>query len=153
MQISKVYPLQLEGEEGLAAPVAKMWAKMSLMFSGQKDMTPFAGEAMFIGGLAGVLFGLLDVFVSRRLQAAAKSGSKSLLRFVPHSFGLGIAMIIPIFYSVSFFVGALVLCIIMPKFFKTSEDTLMSIGSAGIVGEGVMGLIVAILLGFGVLGG
>jgi hypothetical protein len=48
--------------------------------------------------------------------------------------------------------GAILLCVVVPKIFKTSEDTLQSIGAAGIVGEGVMGLIVAILIGAGVLG-
>lgn len=62
-------------------------------------------------------------------------------------------MILPVCYDVSFFVGAVVLCWLLPKVLKTDDDTLNSLAAAGIVGEGVGGLFVAILVALGVLGG
>lgn len=151
-KVTAAYPLSLEGDTGLSAPVAKMWATMAFVFSGQKEMPAGAVEAMWIGGIAGIIYALIDAFAKKRITTMALLEKKSLWRFFPHTVGLGIGLIIKIHYSLTFFLGAILLCVVVPKIFKTSEDTLPSIGAAGIVGEGVMGLIVAILIGAGVLG-
>ncbi|MFH2063343.1 MAG: OPT/YSL family transporter [bacterium] len=150
-EINQAYPLSLDGGV-LPAPVAKMWATMALIFSGQGELPEHAVTAMWIGGVAGILYAIADGFAAARIESAAKVGKKSPLRFFPHSTGIGIALIIPIAYSLSFFLGALVLCIVLPKVFKVREDTLNTLAAAGIVGEGVMGLIVIILMAAGVLG-
>lgn len=154
--VAQVYPV-----DQLAAPVAKMWAKTAEIFAG-KALPPYALESIIIGGVAGILFGVLDTVVKNKLDSfdarygqlceeAEKVGGKppekkaTFWEYMPNSFGLGIALIIPTGYSVSFFLGALILCIFVPKIFKTGEDTLNTIAAAGIIGEGATALFVAIL--------
>jgi hypothetical protein len=78
------------------------------------------------------------------LDAQAKP-AKTLWRLSPHSLGITLAMVMPIYYDVSFFIGGLLLCIILPKVLKTDDDTLNTLAAAGIIGEGVGSLGVAIL--------
>ena len=71
-------------------------------------------------------------------------------RFMPHSLGITLGMLLPIPYDMAFFVGAIVLCWLMPKF-KVTNDALVGVAAAGIVGEGVGNLVVAILTAVGII--
>jgi uncharacterized oligopeptide transporter (OPT) family protein len=141
------------GSAQLPSPIAIMWATMAEVFSGKVQFPPFAVESMWIGGITGIFLALIDAVASKHIKAAAKMERKSYWRFWPHSLGITLAMILPIAYDIAFFVGAVFLCWILPKVLKTDEDTLNSLAAAGIVGEGVGGLIVAILTVLGVFGG
>lgn len=70
---------------------------------------------------------------------------RTLWSYAPHSFGITLGMILPIFYDVTFFLGAVMMCFVLPKVLKTDDDTLNSLAAAGIVGEGAGGLVAAIV--------
>jgi len=136
----------------LTAPVAAMWSVMARLFSGQiSTFPPFALESMAIGGVAGILLCLLDTAAKNGII----KGKYSLWRVTPHSLGITLGMILPIWLNTTFFIGALLLCVIVPRVFDLRRDdedpTLMTIASAGIIGEGVGGLLVGICNYFGVL--
>jgi|GEM_PF-1325712 len=75
---------------------------------------------------------------------------RTMWKYFPHSLGITLAMIIPIYFGITFFLGAVFMCYLLPKVLKTDDDTLNSLAAAGIVGEGAGGLVaavVAVLLG------
>lgn len=150
-RMAAAYPMTLDSG-ALPAPIARMWAKMALLFSGKAPLDPFAVEAMWIGGVAGIVWALLDAVRVKRQQQAEERKESTLWRFFPHPMGVGIGLFVPVTYSVSFFVGALVFCGILPKYTRVSDKTLNTVAAAGIFGQGAMGLIVAILVSLGVFG-
>jgi uncharacterized oligopeptide transporter (OPT) family protein len=140
------------GSDSLPSPVAVMWAAMADIFGGKAEFPQYAIGAMWIGGIGGIVLAVLDQVAAKNIRKARTEEAKTLWNFWPHSLGITLGMILPIFYDVSFFVGAVVLCLILPKVLKTDDDTLNSLAAAGIVGEGVGGLLVAILIAAGILG-
>lgn len=136
----------------LTAPVAAMWSVMAKVFTGKfEDFPPFALESMGIGAILGVALCLLDTMAKNGIR----KGKYSLWRIVPHSLGVTLGMILSIWASTAFFVGALVLCVIVPRVFNLRRDDedpfLTTIASAGIIGEGVGGLMVGVCKYFGML--
>ncbi len=140
------------GGTALPSPIAIIWSTMAKIFAGKASYDPFAYEAMWIGGGVGVLLALVDWFAVKRIKLAAVNEGKSLWRFWPHSLGITLALILPIVYNMAFFVGAVFLCWILPKVLRTKDETLNTLAAAGIVGEGLGGLVVAILTIAGLLG-
>jgi uncharacterized oligopeptide transporter (OPT) family protein len=140
------------GSEKLPAAVAMLWSSVAKIFAGETQLPAFAKEAMAIGAVSGVVLALLDEVAGRKIKSARSTGKSSLWRFMPHSLGITLGLLLPIPYDLAFFVGAVVLCWLMPKF-KVSDEALTGVAAAGIVGEGTSNLVVAILTAFGVLGG
>lgn len=139
------------GSEKLPAAVAMLWSSVAKIFAGEAQLPAFAKEAMIIGAVGGVVLALLDEVAGRKIKSAQSVGNSSLWRFMPHSLGITLGLLLPIPYDLAFFVGALVLCWLMPKF-KVSDEALTGVAAAGIVGEGVGNLVVAILTAVGILG-
>ncbi|EKD56413.1 MAG: OPT family oligopeptide transporter [uncultured bacterium] len=148
MKISTIYVV---GGDTLSSPIAKMWASMARMFGGELGSLPkMAIESMWIGGIAGILLSFGNAWVNKSL-ADAEGIKKLILGLTPHPFGIGIGLILPIYYSIAFFFGAILLCEIIPRLFKTDENTLYSVASAGLVGEGIASLIGAIMVASGLV--
>lgn len=134
-------PLLLEGGE-LPAPIAKIWAAIGLMFdpeSGQ-EFPPFAVESMWIAGAAGVLWAWLE----------EKPGFR---KFLPGSIGFGLGLILPVVYDFAFFCGALTMFYLLKRLFKFQDITLNTIAVACIVGEGLGGILQALLKIVGLVSG
>lgn len=148
-RISLVFPVALDSEV-LAAPVAKTWASMALVFSGSKALPPYAIEALLIGAGIGICYALIDSIAARHVKTAQENSTSTRWRFFPHNMGLGMGLIIGTFMSLAFFIGSIVFCVLLPKL-RVQNDTLNSIAAGGILGEGLIGLIVAILVSFGIL--
>src|SRR3989338_8214128 len=89
--------LKLEGGD-LAAPVAKIWATMGLLFDPEsnKQLPPFALESMYVAGAAGILWALGE-------------SRPKIRRLLPCSIGLGLGLILPVAYDVGFFVGGVLM--------------------------------------------
>lgn len=120
-------PMTLEGA-GLPAPVAKMWAATALIFEGRTDMPPFALEALLLGGLAGSLYVLLEQ-------------KPAIKRRIPCSIGLGIGLVLPIAYDLAFFVGGVLLYVVLGRWAKVRSITLTTIAVGCIVAEGLGGVL------------
>ncbi len=156
-------PMSLEGA-GLPAPVAKMWAATALIFDGSVAMPPFAWSAMGLGALAGGLYVILEAGLERALarRAPAKAPSEPSTSerislgpsdLVPHSIGLGIGLILPISFDLAFFVGGVLLWVVLGHLAKVRDVTLTTLAVGAIVGEGLGGVLKPILQMLGVLRG
>jgi len=112
--------------DALPAPVAKAWAGFAILLSGGK-LPPNALNMLIIFGAAGVVVALLENFGSFK-------------KYMPSTTGIGIGMILPITYSLDFFLGAIIF-LLMAKRFKVLEETLSSLAAAGILGEAAGGML------------
>jgi hypothetical protein len=132
-------PLMLEGGE-LPAPIAKIWAAIGILFDPKsaEKLPPFAVESMWIGGVAGILWAWLE-------------DRPSIRRFLPGSIGFGLALILPVVYDFAFFCGSLVMFYVLRRLFNTRDITLNTIAVACIVGEGIGGILQALLKILGVI--
>lgn len=121
--------LSLDGAGGLAAPVAKTWATMGLLFdpASKLNLPPFAVGAMWIGGLLGVLWAYLE-------------SKEYIRRWIPCAIGFGLGLILPVMYDFGFFLGGVLMWIVLPRFLRVTNTTLTTIAIACIVGEGIGGM-------------
>ncbi len=138
--IHRSTPLTFESE-ALAAPAAKMWAVIGLLFdpSTSQRLPPFAVEAMWIGGAVGVLW-------------AVAENSVAVGRFVPGSIGFGMGLVIHPSISLAFFGAGVLMWFLLRRIFAVSDATLSTIAIASIVGEGIGGLLQGVLKAVGVFG-
>lgn len=138
--IRENFVISLSEKGELAAPIGKIWATMGLMFDPAQEITlpPFAVEAMWIAGIAGIVWALIE-------------SKPALRKLVPCSIGFGLALILPIKYDIGFFAGGLLMWFVLPKLFKIRSVTLNTIAIACIVGEGLGGIGTATLKILGIL--
>ena len=137
--IQETKPPMLEGGD-LPAPVAKMWAASALVFDGSNPMPPGAGTALLIAAGIGVIYVVLEE-------------RTPLGRWMPSSVGLGIGMVLPIAYDLSFFLGGVLLWGILGKGLKVRDLTLTTFAVGCIVGEGLGGVAKPLLSIVGLLPG
>lgn len=132
-------PLMLEGGE-LPAPIAKIWAAVGILFDPEsaQELPPFAVESMWIAGIAGVVWAVLEDKAAYR-------------KFLPGSIGFGLALILPVVYDFAFFCGSLMMFYVLRRGFKLQDITLNTIAVACIVGEGIGGILQAVLKIVGVI--
>jgi uncharacterized oligopeptide transporter (OPT) family protein len=135
--IARTKDISLESAS-VAAPVAKMWAATAQIFEDPSRMPPFALEAIGLAALCGVAYVLLEQ-------------NEKLSRWMPHSIGLGIGLVLPISYDLGFFVGGVLLYLVLGKGAKMSELTLTTLAVAAVVGEGLGGVLKPLLALAGVL--
>jgi uncharacterized oligopeptide transporter (OPT) family protein len=129
------------GTETFPAPGAQVWAGVSKMLvSGLSGLHPTARIALLVGALVGAALALLERLLPKRLQ-----------RFVPSPSGVGVAMVIPGYNSVSFFAGSLIAEVLRRRRPALAERAVVPIASGFIAGESLMGIVIAMLVAFGVL--
>jgi OPT family oligopeptide transporter len=122
------------------APSAQVWAAVArLLSNGLHSLHPTAQAGLAIGGIAGIILPLLE----RRFPKAAG--------WIPSATGLGLAMVIPFFNSLSMFIGAFVALILEKRLPRVSEKYVVAVSSGIIAGESLMGIIVALLTASGVI--
>jgi uncharacterized oligopeptide transporter (OPT) family protein len=137
--LQSTQPMTIEGE-GLPAPVAKMWAATAMIFEGTSQMPPFAWEALAIGAVCGGFYVLLEL-------------SPAIKRVIPCSIGLGIGLVLPIAYDLAFFVGGIVLWVLLGRLAKVRPITLTTIAVGCIVAEGLGGVLKPLLAVAGLMPG
>lgn len=129
------------GSEAFPAPSAQVWAGVSqVLVGGAGALHPTARLAAIIGAILGVALVLLEKFLPPRARP-----------FVPSASGLGIAMVIPGYNSVSMFVGALAAALLRRLRPALAERTILPVASGFIAGESIMGIVIAMLVAFGVM--
>lgn len=129
--------LSLTGAYGLAtenlpAPSAVNWSGMAKLLSQGFSVLP---QYTWIGVLCGAFLGILLTIL----------GNTKCRKFTPSPIGLGIAMIVPGFFSLSIFLGSMIRFLLGKKFHRWMESYQISIASGAIAGEGIMGVIISIL--------
>ncbi len=125
------------GTDKLPAPAAQVWAGVALLLSHGISALPVSARwALLVGGLLGIV-----------ITVAEKRWPKSR-SFMPSPTGMGIALVIPAFNSVSMFLGALAAWIVEKRSPKTADQYTIPVASGIIAGESLMGIAVAILVAF-----
>lgn len=126
------------GDSEWPAPSCKVWESVSLAFShGLDQMTPDVKAAMLIGLGIGTLLAIVEKYAPKKVK-----------RFIPSANGLGIAMVVPCANSIVMFFGAL-WADVMAK--RQRSASVVPIASGLIAGESLMGIVVALLVSFGII--
>jgi uncharacterized oligopeptide transporter (OPT) family protein len=129
------------GSEAFPAPSVLVWAGVSkVLAQGIEGLHPAARFAAAVGFLVGTGLVLLDRWAPSRLKP-----------YVPSPSGLGIAMVMPGFNAISMALGAFIAEAIRRKSPALAERTVVPVSSGFIAGESLMGILIAMLVAFGVL--
>jgi OPT family oligopeptide transporter len=132
---------QILGSEVFPAPGAQVWAGVSKVLSaGAGALHPIARTTAIIGAVLG-----------SGLAIAERFAPKSAVRFIPSPAGLGVAFVVPGYNAVSIFIGAALSEILRRKQGAKSEETIFPVASGFIAGESLMGILIAMLVAFGVM--
>ena len=130
------------GTDQWPAPAAQVWRGVAeLLAKGVAALHPTARVGLVIGAVVGILIPLLEL-------AFPKSK-----KYIPSATGLGLAFTITGFYSVSMFIGALGALALAKAKPKVAEEYVVPVSSGIIAGESLMGVIIALLVVAGLLGG
>ncbi len=132
---------QTLGSEVFPAPGAQVWASVSKILSkGVSELHPTARIAALIGAGVGAALALLERFAPKKMQP-----------YIPSASGIGIAMVIPAYNCFSIFIGSLIAEILRRKNKDLADRTIVPISSGFIAGESLMGILIAMLVAFGVM--
>jgi uncharacterized oligopeptide transporter (OPT) family protein len=129
------------GTPAWPAPSCLVWAGVSEAFAnGLGALTAPARVGIGIGLLLGVALALAERFA----PAVARA-------WVPSPSGLGIAMVIPGSNAIAMFLGALIAEVLRRRRPLLANRYVVPVSSGLIAGESLMGILVAMLIVFGVL--
>ena len=121
------------GSDQFPAPAAQTWKAVAEALSrGLSALEPVKVWCIVIGGLVGIILPLL----SRLFPKASK--------WIPSAAGIGLAWTFHWFYSLLFFLGAVIGWRIEKKHPKWSADFTFPVASGVIAGESLMGVVLVI---------
>lgn len=128
------------GSDKWPAPAAQVWRGVAeLLSQGISVLSISKRWGLALGGLTGILLAILD-----KVVPADKK------KYVPSSMGLGLAFVIPFWNTLSMFVGALIVWVIMKKATKIGEDYTIPSAAGVIAGESLTGVFLSLsTLNFG----
>jgi uncharacterized oligopeptide transporter (OPT) family protein len=75
----------------------------------------------------------------------------ALERFMPSSIGIGIGLVLPVAYDFAFFLGGVLLWIVLGRWLKVRNITLTTIAVGCIVAEGLGGVLKPVLQMAGII--
>jgi OPT family oligopeptide transporter len=128
------------GSDRFPAPSAQVWRGVAeVLARGVHSLHPTARWAMLVGALIGLALPLLELSFPKHKK------------YMPSAMGLGLALVIPAFNSVSMFIGAVLAALWMKRNEKRAEAYTIPIASGIIAGESLMGVAVALLAASGYL--
>lgn len=125
----------LTGADGkdpaFAAPAAQQWKAVAEVFKvGIGNMHPFARKAILFGIAAGAIFTLVEMVFPK------------VKKWLPSPTGIGLGLILPFYYGLAMFLGALIAWIAKKVNPKWAEGYVVPISSGLIAGESILGVIV-----------
>ena len=130
------------GSDEWPAPSCLVWAGVSKAFAdGIGTLGALARTGIGVGALLGVALALAERFAPRGLRA-----------WVPSPSGVGIAMVVPGSNAIAMFLGALTAEILRRRRPAIADRYVVPVSSGLIAGESLMGIVVALLVVFKVLG-
>jgi OPT family oligopeptide transporter len=129
------------GSDAWPAPACLVWAGVSSAFAnGIGTLDGLARGGIVAGALLGVTLALLERFAAPRMRA-----------FIPSPSGLGLAVVLPGSNAIAMFLGALVAEGLRRWRPAIAQRYVVPVSSGLIAGESLMGVVVALLIVFGVL--
>ncbi len=129
------------GSTQFPAPSALVWAGVSkVLVDGIEGLAPASRIALVVGASVGIVLVLVERWAPRSWQ-----------KYIPSPSGVGIAMVIPGSNSIAFFLGATMAEILRRVRPNVAERSVTPIASGFIAGESLMGILVAVLVAFGIL--
>ncbi len=121
------------GSDQWPAPSAQVWAAVAkLLSNGVHSLHPAARMGMLAGGIAGIIIPILELAFPRHRK------------YIPSAMGIGLAMVIPFWNSLSMFLGGLTALILEKKAPKTAGKYIIPVSSGIIAGESLMGVAIAL---------
>ncbi|HET9950286.1 MAG TPA: OPT family oligopeptide transporter [Candidatus Eisenbacteria bacterium] len=130
------------GTEQWPAPAAQVWRGVAeLLSKGVGSLHPTARIGLLVGSLVGILLPLLEMWFPKQKK------------WIPAPTGLGIAFTINGYNSIMMFIGALAVLWLSKKKPTIHEEYTVPVASGIIAGESLMGVIIALLMIRGILGG
>jgi len=130
------------GTEQWPAPAAQVWRGVAeLLSKGVGSLHPTARIGLLVGSLVGILLVLLEKWFPKQKK------------WIPAPTGLGIAFTINGYNSIMMFLGALAVLWLSKKKPAIHEEYTVPVASGIIAGESLMGVIIALLMIKGILGG
>ena len=128
------------GSDRFPAPSAQVWRGVAeLLARGIHSLHPTARWAMLVGALIGLALPLLELTFPKHKK------------YLPSAMGLGLALVIPAFNSVSMFIGAVLAAAWLKRNEARAEAYTIPIASGIIAGESLLGVAVALLAASGYL--
>jgi OPT family oligopeptide transporter len=127
-------------DEQMPAPAANSWKAMAELLAEGFDALPAHAEsAILVGVLVGIAVPVVRHFAPKPFKG-----------WVPSTLAFGIAFIVPAFYSLSMFTGAVLWALYARYRPQTAEKLGFAIASGLLAGEGLMGIVTAILTLLGI---
>ena len=115
------------------APSAQVWAKVAeLLKNGFGALHTTARWGMLIGCIIGILIPVLEKYFPK------------YKKYIPSATGLGLAMVIPFYNSLSMFIGACIATYLEKKHKEVSDDYVVPVASGIIAGESLVGVAIAL---------
>ncbi|MDR3607013.1 MAG: OPT/YSL family transporter [Oligoflexia bacterium] len=122
------------------APSAQVWAAVAkLLANGIHSLHPTAQMGLAVGILVGMILPLLERAFPKKAH------------WVPSATGVGLAMVIPFFNSLSMFIGAAIALYLEKKKPEIAEKYVVPVSSGVIAGESMVGVVVALLNASGII--
>jgi OPT family oligopeptide transporter len=114
------------------APAAQQWKAVAEVFKyGLANLHPMSREAIYWGLAVGAILALLEILAPARLK-----------KWVPSATGIGLGFVLPFFYPLAMFMGAVFAEIARAASKTWAERYLVAIAAGGIAGESIVGVIV-----------
>ena len=118
------------GSDEFPAPAAQTWAAVAKALSkGLEALDPVKVWSIVIGGIVGIVFSILPLIFPRQKK------------FLPSASAFGLAWVFDWYYSLLFFIGAVVAYVLQRKAPKTAEEFTFPVASGIIAGGSLMGVI------------
>jgi OPT family oligopeptide transporter len=128
------------GSDRFPAPSAQVWKGVAqLLANGVHSLHYTARWGILVGLLIGLALPLLERAFPRHKK------------YIPSAMGLGLAMVIPAFNSISMFLGALIAWAYAKAKPAAAETYVIPVASGLIAGESLLGVAVALMAASGIL--
>ncbi len=117
------------------APAAVAWKAVADLFqSGIGNMHPMHRNAIFVGLAIGAALVIIERYAP-----------KDKKKWMPSATGLGLGFILPFYYPLSMFIGALIAWVWQGKWKASADNFLVPVSAGIIAGVSIIGVIVALL--------
>ena len=122
------------GSDRFPAPAAQVWKGVALVLAnGVHSLHPWARWGIVVGASIGIVLPLLELAFPKQKK------------WIPSAMGVGLALVIPCFNSISMFLGALMAWIYSKINKESAERYTIPVASGIIAGESLLGVAVALL--------
>jgi OPT family oligopeptide transporter len=129
------------GSDRFPAPSVQVWAGVSrALTGGLEGLHPTARIAAMVGFGLGIVLTVLERVVPKKARD-----------FVPAASGIGIGMMVPGYDGLAIFIGAAVAEVLRRRKAANHDNLTVPVASGLIAGESLIGVLVAMLVAFGIL--